>query len=164
MYHYDYEEYVLLILRMAKYLYHQDPAALRGILAVFDVYDVDAMSEMTESLIWEICPDVVFEDDDENGICIATFSHPVINRFCVLSMERSRACGGSVDSWQRKLCDAVEFYLKGTGYSVWELECRPHGNSAEIRALFSPDCYRLATALWICCSASSRKTSGWRKF
>lgn len=82
MYHYDYETDVLLMLRLAKYLHRQNPAALKEVLEDFPDFDLCLLVDLSERIIWEICTDVVFDMDDEYEISFCTFRHPVISRFC----------------------------------------------------------------------------------
>lgn len=140
MYDYEYEMDVLLFLRLAKYLHSQNPAALEPILKTYKKFSLIALFELCESIIWEICTDVFFDQDDyETSFC--TFSHPLMDRFCVLSGEWSFISGQSDGAWRRKLGDIAEYYLMGTNYSVGQLECFPGQNHAKLRTWFSSDCY-----------------------
>lgn len=141
MYHYDYETDVLLMLRLAKYLHRQNPAALKGALEDFPDFDLCLLFELSERIIWEICTDVVFDTDDEYEISFCTFRHPVISRFCALGSDWSSAQGRSAGAWQRKLSDIAEYFLRGTSYSLVGLACYPEGCSAKLRTWFSSDCY-----------------------
>lgn len=142
MYGYEYEEYILRILRLAKYLHQQDPGELNAVLRIFDEpFNEDMMYEVIEALIWGIFSDVVFDTDPETDGDVNTFSHPLIKRFCALSKEWSMEQGYIADAWLKKLSDIAEFYLIGTGHSVWNMECRPAGTSARIKVWFSLDCY-----------------------
>ena len=141
MYHYDYEMDVLLMLRLARYLHRQNPAALQEVLEEFPDADLCLLLELSERIIWEICTDVVFDMDDQSEISFCTFRHPVISRFCTLSAEWSGIHGRSAGAWQRKLSDIAEYFLNGLNYSVMKLACYPEGHSARLRTWFSPDCY-----------------------
>ena len=140
MYDYEYEMDVLLFLRLAKYLHSHNPAALEPILKTYGKFDLMALFELFESIIWEICTDVFFDQDDyETSFC--TFSHPLMDRFCALSGEWSFISGQSDGAWRQKLGDIAEYYLMGTNYSVGQLECFPGQNHAKLRTWFSSDCY-----------------------
>lgn len=141
MYHYDYETDVLLMLRLAKYLHRQNPAALKKVLEDFPDFDLCLLFDLSERIIWEICTDVVFDMDDEYEISFCTFRHPVISRFCALSADWSSIQVRSAVPWQRKLSDVAEYFLRGTNYSLAGLACYPEGCSAKLRTWFSPDCY-----------------------
>lgn len=141
MYNYEYEADVLRFLRLAKYLYCQAPAALEAILRVYGNFDLEHLFELCESIIWEICTDVFFDQDDGYETSFCTFSHPLMDRFCALSGEWSFISRQSDGAWQRKLGDIAEYYLMGTNYSVMQLECFPGQNHAKLRTWFSSDCY-----------------------
>ena len=141
MYNYEYEVDVLLFLRLAKYLHSQSPAALESILALYVDFDLPSLRELCESIVWEICANVFFDQDEEYEAAICTFSHPLMDRFCALSGEWSFTSGQSDDAWRRKLGDIAEYYLMGTSYSVGNIECYPRRDSAKLRTWLSSDCY-----------------------
>nr|WP_325212297.1 hypothetical protein [uncultured Oscillibacter sp.] len=141
MYNYEYEVDVLLFLRLAKYLHSQAPAALEEILAMYVDFDLPSLCELCESIVWEICANVFFDQDEEYEAAICTFSHPLMDRFCALSGEWSFTSGQSDDAWRRKLGDIAEYYLMGTSYSVGNIECYPRRDSAKLRTWLSSDCY-----------------------
>lgn len=141
MYNYEYELDILLVLRLAKYLHQQNPDALKDALEDFPEVDLYMLSELSERLIWEICSDVFFDMEPDSEMSFATFSHPLINRFCTLSADWCRIHGCMVGAWQRKLSDIAEYFLRGTNYSVLHIDCLPQGSSARLRTWFSPDCY-----------------------
>lgn len=140
MYGYDYEYGFLLSLRVMKYLHQQNPAALEAALNLEDWFEEEAMPVLAEYLIWKIFPEVVMYEDDDNGIEIAEFSHPALYRFLDLCGKWSSACGGSTGAGQRKLSDAVGYFLSST-YSVCDVDCLFYSESARIKVWFSPDCY-----------------------
>lgn len=139
MYGYEYETDVLFMLRLAKYLYGQDPDALKKVLEIYPEFDLCLLFELSECIIWEICGDVVFDSEDEFEITFCTFAHPIINRFCELSAARNS--GRPTVAWQRKLADIVEYFLRGIHYSVVKIACYSGEGSAKLRAWFSQDCY-----------------------
>lgn len=141
MYGYEYEVDILLVLRLAKFLHRQNPDALKEVLEDFPVVDLYLLFELSERIIWEICSHVVFDLEEELETSFCTFSHPLIARFCKLSMAWSCVRGCSVGAWQRKLSDIAEYFLTGTNHSVVQLVCYARGDFAEIRTWFSPDCY-----------------------
>ena len=141
MYNYDYEADVLLFLRLAKYLHSQNPAALEKILEMYADFDLAFLFELCESIIWEICTDAVFDQEEECEVTFCTFSHPLMNRFCTLSGDWSIVSGQTADAWRWKLGDIAEYYLMGLNYSVSRMECYPRRNHAELRTWFSPDFY-----------------------
>ena len=149
MYGYYYETDILLFLRLGKYLYDQDPAALEEILNEAPEFDPYLSGDYCERFTYAICSQLVvdaevFVDEyigDEITIVFWTFSHPVINRFCQLSMEWCGICGQSTAAWQGKLSDVAEYFLLGENDSLCRMECTSKGGSAKIRTWLSPDCY-----------------------
>lgn len=141
MYNYEYEVDILLLLRLARFLHDQNPAALGEILEEYRNFDLDLLWELCESITWAICTHVVFDQDDAFDTAFCTFGHPLIDRFCVLGEKWSRVSGESSSAWQRKIHDIAEYYLLGTNYSVGQLEFCPQGTTARLRTWFSSDCY-----------------------
>lgn len=149
MYGYYYETDTLLFLRLAKYLHDQDPDTLDKILNEAPEYDSFFSGDYCERITYAICSQVVVDSEivideyvgEEIVIDFWTFSHPLINQFCRLSMEWCGVCGQSTAAWQAKLSDIAEYYLLGENNTLCRMECTPKGGSAKIRAWLSPDCY-----------------------
>lgn len=139
MYNCEYEVDVLLFLRLAKFLHSQDPDTLESILMEYVEFDLPSLAEVCESIIWEICTQVFFDEDAEREIAFCTFSHPFLKRFNELGEKWSRISGQSDGPWRLKFSDIAEYYLLGTNYSVYQLQCYPA--DSRLKTWFSPDCY-----------------------
>lgn len=152
MYGYYYETNVLLFLRLAKFLHAQDPAALEDILNESPEFDPFLSGDYCERITYAICTQLVVDSEtvedeyigEDIGIEFWTFSHPLINQFCQLSVEWCRVCGQSTAAWQQKLSDIAEYFLLGENDALCRMECTSKGGSAKIRAWLSPDCYESA--------------------
>lgn len=144
MYPYEYEDEVLLSLRLLKFLYDQDPDGAKELIGSSEG-SVDSLMMIAESAIWWIFHDVVFEDDDEWESSIATFTHPAIDRFCTLSAKW--LCRQSINSgaWLRKVQDVPEYFAYNVSHSVARAEVRYTGGHAVLWVRFSTDCYEYLT-------------------
>ena len=141
MYGYDYEEDILLILRLFKFLYDQNLEAAKRIAETSKKFTPDEMYDLTDMLIWEIFNDVVFDSDPETEASIVTCSHPSIDRLFELGPRLESARGRFAAGWLQKISDIVEFFICGASNSLYGLELRFLGSHVEIELRLSPDCY-----------------------
>lgn len=144
MYGYDYEEYILLVLRLLCFLRKNNPTAFDALINAVDELDVECSDELIQLVmlgeggLFEL--DV--EDDDEYEYTVLCLSHPSINRFLSLSEECQRlGVIGHVERVRKKVQDAVEFYACGTTNSVCNFNVSFGTCCANIRLVLSPDCY-----------------------
>lgn len=140
MYDYEYEDDILLVLRLMKYLHQQDPKALRAALDDYGTFSADTFYESVETMIWEIYSDS-YSTGDDDGFVIEAFSHPELDRFCRLGGSWCKSLGCPANVWKRRVQDTVEYYLVDGSYSVWDLQYFYSDASVEVRVWLSPDSY-----------------------
>lgn len=141
MYGFEYEDDALMLLRAMKYLYQQDPEALRDALSEFWPVDLDMAYDMVFELMNGIFSDldILFDESDElETLC---FSHPVLNRFLALCGELAAIRGRSNGASYLKLQDMVEYFTIGLSNSVFDLKCHFVMSSVSLEIVLSPDCY-----------------------
>lgn len=141
MYDYDYEEDILLILRLLKFLHGQDPEAAKKLVGIFKEFTPDEMYELTDLVLWEIFDGVVFDSAPDDESSIVTISHPAIDRLYELGQRLESARGRFAVGWLQKIHDIVEFFVCGASNSVYSLELRFFGSRVELQMRLSPDCY-----------------------
>lgn len=141
MYDYEYEEDVLLTLRLLKYLQETNPARAREAVELFQTLDPEDPYELIEYTFWDFFTDTISLSDEDEGITTVAFSHPEINRFYTLAVQLELMKGQQSGANQKKVHDVVEFFLCGASYSVYDFSIRVVGASVIINLRLSPDCY-----------------------
>lgn len=142
MYDYEYEEDILYVLRLLKFLHEQDPAEAERLARHYTKFvPFDDVYDLTESLLWSIFEDVDFDTDEEWDAAIVRFSHPTINRLYGLSRELDQLRGGCSGGWQKKIRDVLEFFLLGASRSVSDFHVNFPGGRVKIEVRLSSDCY-----------------------
>lgn len=120
MYDYEYEEDVLLALRLLKYLQEESPARAQKTVDLFKTLDPEDPYEFIEYTFWDIFTDITFDSNEAEELTIATFSHPGIDRFYALATRLELVRGQQSGANQKKVHDIVEFFLCGATYSVFQ--------------------------------------------
>ena len=141
MYDNEYEDEVLLTLRLLKYLQEENPGSAQDAVNIFKTLDPEDVYGFIDYVFWDIFPDITFTSDANEEITIATFSHPEIDRFCTLAVRLDHAKGLQSGANQKKVHDIVEFFLCGTTDSVLQFNIRVVEASVTITVHLSPDCY-----------------------
>ena len=109
MYDYEYEEDVLLTLRLLKYLQEESPARAQEAVEAFKTLVPEDPYEFIEYTFWDIFTDITFASDEAEELTIATFSHREINRFYALLARLELIEGQQTGASQKKVHDIVEF-------------------------------------------------------
>ena len=141
MYDYEYEEEVLLTLRLLKYLQEENPDRAQDAVATFKTLATEDPYEFIEYTFWDIFTDITFDSDEAEELTIATFSHPGIDRFYALATRLELIAGQQTGASQKKVHDIVEFFLCGATYSVFQFSIQAVETSVTINLQLSPDCY-----------------------
>lgn len=109
MYDYEYENDVLLFLRLLKFLHTDRPEVLEEIIKDYPAVDGEEMEIILNELMM-----VVFDEgapDNEDDMVTVRFSHDHIDRLY------ARGCKGNVlfpfriNAWQEKIKDIFLFYV-----------------------------------------------------
>ena len=141
MYDYEYEEDVLLTLRLLKYLQEENPDRAQDAVAVFKTLAPEDPYEFIEYTFCDIFTDITFDSDEAEELTIATFSHPGIDRFYALLARLELIEGQQTGASRKKVHDIVEFFLCGATYSVFQFSVQVVDASVTINLQLSPDCY-----------------------
>lgn len=138
MYDYEYENDVLLFLRLLKFLHTDRPEVLKEIIKDYPAVDGEEMEIILNELMM-----VVFDEgapDNEDDMVTVRFSHDHIDRLY------ARGCKGNVlfpfriNAWQEKIKDIFLFYVADASYSVFDVHYRFAGTNVKIDITLSPDC------------------------
>ena len=139
MYDYEYENDVLLFLRLLKFLHTEHPEVLKEIIKDYPAVDGEDMEMILDELMM-----VVFDEgapDNEDDMVTVRFSHDHIDRLY------ARGCRGNglfpfrINAWQEKIKDIFLFYVADASYSVFDVHYRFAGTNVKIDITLSPDCY-----------------------
>ena len=141
MYGYDYEEDVLLSLRVLRYLYEESPVRAQEVADIFKALDPDEMYEFVEYAFWDIFTDAAFDSEDDSGMGTIDVSHPAIDRFYELAGQLELSRGGDGRGSCRKIHDVVEFFLCGASYSLYDFNVQFCGIGVRVKLTLSTDCY-----------------------
>lgn len=141
MYGYEYEDDILLILRLLKYLHEQDPKTAERLSAYWGELDLDYPFDMAEGILWEIFSNAEFDEDLESETTVTTISHPIIDRLYELGRELEGIQGKHRGSWHQKIHDIAEFFIYGASYSVADLNMSVISGTVKIQVRYSYDCY-----------------------
>jgi len=141
MYDYDYEEVVLLGLRVMKYLHQYAPQELNRILDYFETFDIDSFYCAADCGMWAIFDDSASEIEEETDFETISFRHPELNRFYDLGRRWCSLHDCFYSAWQERIKDAVNYYVIDYSYSVYDMKISFEGDGVQIKVWLSPDCY-----------------------
>lgn len=141
MYGYDdYEEDVLLVLRVLKYLHGvQTREEFLKTLNHCTEAGMDGLYELADTFTWEIFPAAVFDIDEEWDATTMSFSHPNIDRYLSLAGRLDTTHGHRLAL--RKRLEDIALYFCTVTDSVTGVQFSPMGESTCVKLRFSPDCY-----------------------
>lgn len=134
---YEYEESVLLVLRLLKFLHQQNSAQAKAICDLYANANIDGLYEAIDGVVLSIFPGAFYEFDEEWESSIAVLSHPDITRFCHLSRQWTQRQGFYSSAWQGKLQDIAEYFACG----VFKMNISFTGDQAVLRLWLSSDYY-----------------------
>ena len=140
MYDYDdYEEDVLLVLRVLKYLHGvQTREEFLKTLNHCTEAGMDELYELADTFTWELFPAAVFDIDEEWDATTMSFSHPNID--CYLSLTgRLDTTHGHRLALRKRLEDIALYFCMVTD-SVTGVQFSPMDESTCVKLRFSPDC------------------------
>ena len=80
MYGIEYENDILLLLRMIKFLHMQSPDAACIFCQSHPVVDMEELLMVIDEVMWDIFDDVNFFFDEEYEATVVQCSHPIIDR------------------------------------------------------------------------------------
>ena len=124
MYDYEYENDVLLFLRLLKFLHTEHPFVLEQIIKDYPTAD--------EEDIWMILDELLMA---------VRFSDERIDRLYTQGCKHSEILPYQINAWQEKIKDVFLFYVAGTSYSVFDIRYHFSGDGVKFDITLSPDCY-----------------------
>lgn len=141
MYGIEYEDDILLLLRMIKFLHMQSPDAAHIFCQSHPVVDMEELLMVIDEVMWDIFDDVNFFFDEEYEATVVQCSHPIIDRL----YERGRASdpkhGSRQSVWSKKLHDITEYFVLGATNSVYKFSQHIVGDHVILEFCLSPDYY-----------------------
>jgi hypothetical protein len=142
MYDYEYEDDVLGVLRVLKYLYLYRPSTLASVLKFYGEIDADGVEEVACNVIWEIFEVSDLDLDEESDMEMVVIQDPLFDRFLELNRQRYQCASCSTsDAHQKKFQDTVEYYLCGVTYSIFDIMYEFSESGVTLRLWLSPDCF-----------------------
>ena len=108
MYGIEYEDDILLLLRMIKFLHMQSPDAAHIFCQSHPVVDMEELLMVIDEVMWDIFDDVNFFFDEEYEATVVQCSHPVIDRLYELGRASDPKHGSRQSVWSKKLHDISE--------------------------------------------------------
>lgn len=141
MYGIEYEDDILLLLRMIKFLHMQSPDAAHIFCQSHPVVDMEELLMVIDEVMWDIFDDVNFFFDEEYEATVVQCSHPVIDRLYELGRASDPKHGSRQSVWSKKLHDITEYFVLGATNSVYKFSQHIAGDHVVLEFCLSPDYY-----------------------
>lgn len=141
MYDYEYEEDILISLRMLKYLHDNNPKGFQSVLDFFGEFGPDEFYTAADYVFWEIFQEGAAAQDEDSDFTILYLSHPAFDRYLDLGRQWCDLHDFGFSAWQRKLRDTVEYFAVSSSYSVYDWKVTFDGSSVQLELWLSPDAY-----------------------
>ena len=123
MYGIEYEDDILLLLRMIKFLHMQSPDAAHIFCQSHPVVDMEELLMVIDEATVVQC------------------SHPVIDRLYELGRASDPKHGSRQSVWSKKLHDITEYFVLGATNSVYKFSQHIAGDHVVLEFCLSPDYY-----------------------
>lgn len=142
MYDYEYEDDVLLVLRVLKLLKERQPERYRGICEQYKDVEWQFFDELAWACVWELFDETFNDFDPDYEVEIMVIEDAALDQFWVNLQKNARAS----DCYSPMACrsyiqDTVEYFLRASGYTVAGIECVAHEKSLKLKLWISPDTY-----------------------
>lgn len=108
MYGIEYEDDILLLLRMIKFLHMQSPDAAHIFCQSHPVVDMEELLMVIDEVMWDIFDDVNFFFDEEYEATVVQCSHPIIDRLYEQGRASDPKHGSRQSVWSKKLHDIMK--------------------------------------------------------
>lgn len=162
MYGIEYEDDILLLLRMIKFLHMQSPDAAHIFCQSHPVVDMEELLMVIDEVMWDIFDDVNFFFDEEYEATVVQCSHPIIDRLYEQGRASDPKHGSRQSVWSKKLHDITEYFVLGQQTPF----INSHSISPEIMSFWSFACRRITTSRsilqirWWICFVTANAASG----
>ncbi len=144
MYDYEYEESILLALRLLAFLREDHPETFTTLIQEIEELNLDSAYELADLFLIGVGGflDLGTADEEDSELSVLQIFHPSINRFLTLN-EACKAIGmvSHVEQVRKKIQDVVEFYATGLTSSVYDMDISFSAHTVHIRLTLSPDYY-----------------------
>lgn len=141
MYGIEYEDDILLLLRMIKFLHMQSPDAAHIFCQSYPVVDMEELLMVIDEVMWDIFDDVNFFSDEEYEATVVQCSHPIIDRLYELGRASDPKHGSRQSVWSKKLHDITEYFVLGATNSVYKFSQHIAGDHVVLEFCLSRDYY-----------------------
>lgn len=141
MYGIEYEDDILLLLRMIKFLHMQSPDAAHIFCQSYPVVDMEELLMVIDEVMWDIFDDVNFFFDEEYEATVVQCSHPIIDRLYEQGRASDPKHGSRQSVWSKKLHDITEYFVLGATNSVYKFSQHIAGDHVVLEFCLSPDYY-----------------------
>ena len=141
MYGIEYEDDILLLLRMIKFLHMQSPDAAHIFCQSYPVVDMEELLMVIDEVMWDIFDDVNFFFDEEYEATVVQCSHPIIDRLYEQGRASDPKHGSRQSVWSKKLHDITEYFVLGATNSVNKFSQHIAGDHVVLEFCLSPDYY-----------------------
>ena len=141
MYGIEYEDDILLLLRMIKFLHMQSPDAAHIFCQSHPVVDMEELLMVIDEVMWDIFDDVNFFFDEEYEATVVQCSHPIIDRLYEQGRTSDPKHGSRQSVWSKKLHDITEYFVLGATNSVYKFSQHIAGDHVILEFCLSPDYY-----------------------
>ena len=141
MYYVEYEDTLLLLLRIMKFLHTQVPGVVKQICKEYPLMGEDELFMVMEDVLWSIFDDVNIETDEFEESTLIYCSHESFDRLYALGRALEADRTGGQDIWARKLHDIAEFFVVGASDSLSSFSQRIVDGHVIFEFGLSPDVY-----------------------
>ena len=142
MYNYEYEDDILLFLRLMKFLHMEQPRTVEQIIKDYPTADEEDIGMILDELLM-----TVFDEgapDNEDDLMTVRFSDTQIDRLYSQGCKHNEMLPYQINAWQEKIKDVFLFYVAETSYSVFDVCYRFSDSGVKFDITLSPDCYEPA--------------------
>ena len=139
MYDYEYENDVLLFLRLLKFLHTEHPFVLEQIIKDYPTADEEDIWMILDELLMAVFDEGAPDEGDD--MMTVRFSDERIDRLYTQGCKHSEILPYQINAWQEKIKDVFLFYVAGTSYSVFDVCYRFSDSGVKFDITLSPDCY-----------------------
>lgn len=139
MYDYEYENDVLLFLRLLKFLHTEYPFVLEQIIKDYPTADEEDIWMILDELLMAVFDEGAPDEGDD--MMTVRFSDERIDRLYTQGCKHSEILPYQINAWQEKIKDVFLFYVAGTSYSVFDIRYHFSGDGVKFDITLSPDCY-----------------------
>lgn len=119
MYDYEYENDVLLFLRLLKFLHTEHPFVLEQIIKDYPTADEEDIWMILDELLMAVFDEGAPDEGDD--MMTVRFSDERIDRLYTQGCKHSEILPYQINAWQEKIKDVFLFYVAGTSYSVFDI-------------------------------------------